>query len=124
MTTLLIRMLSICFLLFFCFQTKGQEELQEKQYQFVSYDKIPTWKGLASDWNKSKVVVHLFDVNKYKGHGNFVCNGLNTGLRFSQFKELVRHPNKRVYLPIFLYDLRTMPIQKGGKPSVLFSVVA
>jgi hypothetical protein len=115
MTTLLIRMLSICFLLFFCFQTKGQQELKEKQYQFVSYDKIPTWKGLAADWNKSKVVVHLFDVNKYKGHGNFVCNGLNTGLRFSQFKELVRHPNKRVYLPIFLYDLRTMPIQKGGK---------
>lgn len=91
---------------------KGQE-LKEKHYQFVSYDRIPTWKGLASDWNKSKAVIHLFDVQKYKGHGNFVCNGLNTGLRFSQFKELVRYPNKRIYLPIFLYDLRTMPIQKG-----------
>jgi hypothetical protein len=93
---------------------KGQE-LKEKRYQFVSYDKIPTWKGLAANWDKPKAVIHLFDVKKYKGHGNFVCNGLNTGLRFSQFKDLVRYPNKRVYLPIFLYDLRTMPIQKGSQ---------
>lgn len=115
MNILLIRMLPICLLLLLCFQTKGQEVFKQKQYQFISYDKIPTWKGLAANWNQSKAVVHLFDVEKYKGHGNFVCYGLKTGLRFSQFKELVRHPNKRVYLPIFLYDLRTMPVKKGSQ---------
>jgi hypothetical protein len=94
---------------------KGQKELLEKKYQFVSYDKIPTWKGVAINWGQSQEAIHLFDVEKHKGHGNYVCYGLKTGLLFGQFKELVRHPNKRVYLPIFLYDLRTMPIEKGGK---------
>lgn len=112
---MITRILVICSLLIFYVQVKGQQELLKKDYQFVSYDNIPTWKGLASNWNHSKAKIHLFDVEKYKGHGNYVCNGLKTGLRFSQFKELVRHPNKRVYLPIFLYDLRTLPIQKGGK---------
>lgn len=110
-----MKILPISLLLFLCFQMKGQQEFKEKKYQFVSYDKIPTWKGLAANWDQSKVEIHLFDVKKYKGHGNYVCYGLKTGLRFSQFKELVRHPNKRVYLPIFLYDLRTMPIQKGNQ---------
>lgn len=114
MTTIITKLLLTCLLLS-CFQLKGQEEFQEKKYQFVSYEHLPTWKGLASNWNESKVEVHLFDVEKYKGHGNYVCHGLKTGLKFSQFKELVRHPNKRIYLPIFLYDLRTMPIQKGGQ---------
>jgi hypothetical protein len=94
---------------------KAQQEFIEKKYQFISYDKIPTWKGLAVNWKQPKAGIHLFDVEKYKGHGNYVCYGLKTGLRFSQFKELVRHPEKRVYLPIFLYDLREMPIQKEGK---------
>lgn len=94
---------------------QAQNEFSSKQYQFIAYDKIPTWKGVATNWNESLKKVYLFDVEQYKGHGNFVCYGLKTGLRFNQFKELVRHPDKRVYLPIFLYDLRTMPIQKDGQ---------
>lgn len=115
MTTVITRLWTTCLFLFFCFQMNGQKELLEKKYQFVSYDKIPTWKGLAVNWGQAKEAIHLFDVEKHKGHGNYVCYGLKTGLLFGQFKDLVRDPKKRVYLPIFLYDLRTMPIEKGGK---------
>ncbi|MGH1336492.1 MAG: PEP/pyruvate-binding domain-containing protein [Aureispira sp.] len=98
---------------FYCLSLEGQG--LNKAHQFLAYDQIPTWKGLASDWNKSTPKIHLFDVKKYKGHGNFVCYGLKTGLLFKQFKELVRHPEKREYLPLFLYDLRTKPIYKNGQ---------
>lgn len=115
MSIIITKILPICFFFLLCFQLQAQQEFIDKKYQFISYDKIPTWKGLALNWKQSKAAIHLFDVEKYKGHGNYVCHGLKTGLRFSQFKELVRHPEKRVYLPIFLYDLREMPIQKEGK---------
>lgn len=115
MNTLIFRMLWIILLLSCCVSVKGQQEFLDKEYQFIAYDKIPTWKGLAANWDQSNPKIYLFDVEQYKGHGNYVCYGLKTGLRFSQFKELVRAPKKRVYLPIFLYDLRTMPITKAGK---------
>lgn len=101
------------FLLVHVVQVQGQALPQ--QYQFVAYHHIPTWKAVVFDWHQPKAVVHLFDVEKYKGHGNYVCYGLKTGLKFSQFKELVRHPQKRQYLPIFLYDLREQPIVKNGQ---------
>lgn len=94
---------------------QAQQQGLPTQYQFVAYNHIPTWKAVVFDWNKPKAVVHLFDVEKYKGHGNYVCYGLKTGLKFSQFKELVRHPQKRQYLPIFLYDLRANPVVKNGQ---------
>jgi hypothetical protein len=94
---------------------QAQQQGLPKEYQFVAYNHIPTWKAVVFDWNKPKAVVHLFDVEKYKGHGNYVCYGLKTGLKFSQFKELVRHPQKRQYLPIFLYDLRANPLVKNGQ---------
>lgn len=92
-----------------------QQQLLNKHYQFQSYEHLPTWKAVASNWQKAKATLHLFDIHTYKGHGNFVCYGLKTGLKFTQFKELVRHPEKRQYLPLFIYDLREQPIVKEGK---------
>ncbi|BDS10511.1 PEP/pyruvate-binding domain-containing protein [Aureispira anguillae] len=101
--------------LFFCGKILAQNEYNAKDYQFISYDKIPTWKVIVADWDQSEPSVHLFDTERYKGHGNYVCYGMKTGLRFPQFKELVRHPSHRVYLPVFLYDLRKMPMVIEGE---------
>lgn len=111
----LSQLLYILFFFFFCLEIRAQQKLLNEQYQFIAYDKIPTWKGVAADWNKSRAIIHLFDTEKYKGHANYVCYGMKTGILFAQFKELVRRPDKRVYLPIFLYDLRKMPIAINGK---------
>ena len=92
----------------------AQNEYLDKNYQFIAYDCIPTWKAVVADMDKPKGEVHLFDVKKYKGHGSYVSSGMKTGLKFAQFKELVRHPEKRVYLPIFVYDLSRTPIYIEG----------
>lgn len=93
----------------------AQQELLNKHYQFTAYEHLATWKGVASNWQKDKATIHLFDINTYKGHSSFVCYGLKTGLKFTQFKELVRHPQKRQYLPLFVYDLREQPLIREGK---------
>lgn len=93
----------------------GQGEYHVPKFQFMAYDVVPAWKAIIADWDEPNASVHLFDVKKYKGHGNYVCYGMKTGLRFSQFKELVRDPKKREYLPIFIYDLRKTPLMIDGK---------
>ena len=109
----LVGFLFLC--LYFIGNVGAQNDYQIKKYQFISYDKIPTWKVIIADWNKPEATVHLFDTKEYKGHGNFVSYGMNTGIRFAQFKELVRHPKRRIYLPVYLYDLREMPLYVGNK---------
>jgi hypothetical protein len=93
-----------------CSPINSQHLYQKKQFSFISYDKVPTWKGVVCDWDKQKARVDLFDIARYKGHGNYVCFGLKTGLKYPQFKNRVRHPENRIYLPILLYDLRANPI--------------
>lgn len=99
-----------------CSMTLAQNEYLDKNYQFTAYDCIPTWKAVVSAMDKSEAQVHLFDIKKYKGHGNYVSSGMKTGLKFAQFKELVRHPGKRKYLPIFIYDLSKKPLYIEGMP--------
>ena len=83
--------------------------------QFVSYGRVPTWVGVAVDWDRPTVRLDLYAQSRFQGHAEYVSRGLGTGLRFREFKALVSEPARRRYLPFFLYDLRACPITAGGR---------
>lgn len=83
--------------------------------QFLSYGKIPTWTGVASDWHTPNPKINLYDTKRYKGHSTYVMSVLKGCKNFSEFKSMVSTPGNRHYLPFFLYDLRTMPISVKNK---------
>lgn len=93
-------------------QLTASELYIKADQQFIAYEQIPSWTGVIVDW-KMAPKVHLYDIEKYKGHSNFVSKGLRRGISFSQFKEEVRYPEKRKYIPFFLFDLRQNPIRIG-----------
>ncbi len=94
----------------------SQNVYSDKEFQFLSYEKIPTWPGVATGWNEDLPAIHLYDYNKYKGHAQYISVCLKTGITFKQFKEQVRNPYTRKYIPFFLYDLRdTNVIIDGSK---------
>lgn len=93
----------------------AQTDAELRQWQFMSYGKIPTWTGVAADWQKTTPTIHLYDNDEYKGHATFVMNKLKHQLNFKQFKALVSDPQKRQYIPFFLYDLRAFPLKENGK---------
>ena len=76
---------------------------------FVSYGKLKTWGGVVSHWHSKKPKVHVYDYNRYFGHAQYVSSGLGTGISFKQFKERVKAPGTRQYVPFFLFDLRPNP---------------
>ena len=82
--------------------------------RFLSYQRVPTWSAVLSDWNSVSPQVHLYDSDRYPGHAEFVSRGLNTGITFAQFRQLVRSPDQRSYLPFFLFDLRAFPVERDG----------
>jgi hypothetical protein len=84
------------------------------RYRFLSYGKILTWNGIAVNWQTNAPEIHLYDSQKYKGHGDFVSYGLKKGIRFKQFKDEVRPHNARKYLPFYLFDLREHPVLVEG----------
>jgi hypothetical protein len=96
-------------------QVLAQNAYTEKLYQFLSFGAIPTWTVVATDWNKEQAQLHLYDSHKYKGHAQYISVGLKTGITFAQFKEQVRYPAKRKYMPFFLFDLRKKPLVIDGK---------
>lgn len=96
---------------FFSLNSFGQTEKLKEEFRFISYGKIPTWTGVVSNWSEKNVEIHIYDSQKYRGHAEFVSRGLRTGINFRQFKEQVRNPENRKYLPFFLYDLRNNPIE-------------
>lgn len=85
-----------------------------KPAQFLSFEYVPTWVGLISDWQATPRV-HFYDTSQYKGHATFVNKGLKRTITFDQFKKLVRAPASRQYLPVFVYDLQTMPVRIGSQ---------
>ncbi len=85
-----------------------------KKLQFLSYDKIPTWVGVASDWQSRYPKIHIYDKNVYKGHADFISKGLKTGITFKQFKQNVRSFRTRKYLPFLLFDLNKLNIRING----------
>ena len=94
----------------------AQDSIYTKgKYQFIAYEAIPAWTGVASGWHTSSPAIHLYDGQKYKGHAEFVSRGLKTGITFKQFKENVMQYNGRKYVPFFLYDLRKNPLTIEGR---------
>lgn len=96
-------------------QAYSQHIYKEKQFQFLSFEKIPTWVGVVNNWKQESPQVCLYDSDKYKGHAQFVSVGLKTGINFSQFKAQVRNYESRKYMPFFLFDLRGMPLSIQGQ---------
>lgn len=107
----------LTFLLFFVFTSnlslyaqKNNNTQSLTDMQFLSYGKIPTWTGVASNWQTSTPTINLYDTKRYKGHSTYVMSVLKGCKNFSEFKNLVSTPERRQYVPFFLYDLRTVPI--------------
>jgi hypothetical protein len=93
----------------------AQNVYRDKQFQFLSFEAIPTWTVVATDWHKEQAQLHLYDSQQYKGHAQYISVALKTGITFAQFKEQVRYPAKRKYMPFFLFDLRKKPPIIDGK---------
>jgi hypothetical protein len=81
---------------------------QSSELSFISYGNLPTWSGVAVDWNSSPKL-HIYDTKVYQGHSEFVARGLGRKIRFSEFKKLSKESKIREYMPFFLYDLTTKP---------------
>lgn len=89
-------------------------ELSEDS-QYLSYQRVPTWSAVVSDWKSDTPQIHVYDSDQYLGHAEFVSRGLRTGISFSQFAQQVRDPAERNYVPLFLFDLRSSPIELDGE---------
>ncbi len=88
-----------------------------EEHAFVSYGRIPTWTGVASDLAdgpRTPVRVDVYDPDRYPGHADFASTGLKTGWTFKQFKAAVRDAD-RSHLPFFLYDLRGQAPRVAGR---------
>jgi len=83
--------------------------------QYLSYQRVPTWSAVVSDWKSDTPQLHVYDYDQYPGHAEFVSRGLRTGISFSQFTQQVRDPAERNYVPLFLFDLRSSPIELDGE---------
>ncbi len=81
---------------------------------FLSYGRLPTWTGVAVDWEKQQPRVDLYSPSQYQGHAEYVSRGLKTGITFRTFKAQVRDPATRKYVPFFLYDLSGVNIARAG----------
>lgn len=99
----------------YAFNTVGQlnNETIDKSIQFLSFKKIPTWVGVASNWQDENPNINLYDPVKYVGHAEFVSRGLKTGITFKEFKKALQNPKTREYLPFFLFDLEGLDVKVG-----------
>ena len=91
----------------------AQSPYKSKSFQFLSFEKIPTWVGVTTNWQATPEV-HLYNPENYKGHADYISIGLRTGITFQQFKEQVRDPAHRRYVPFFLFDLRDLDVKLDG----------
>jgi hypothetical protein len=92
----------------------AQNVYTDGTFQFLSFQKIPTWAGVATDWDKTTPQIHLFDHSNYSGHASYVSKALKTGISFTQFQQQVKKPNSRKYVPFFLFDLRGLEVKVEG----------
>ncbi|MBP7281907.1 MAG: hypothetical protein KBA66_10035 [Leptospiraceae bacterium] len=81
---------------------------QNSDLRFISYGTLPTWSGVAVDWNTSPKI-HIYDTKIYQGHSEFVARGLGRKIRFAEFKKLSKESKIREFFPFFLYDLKEKP---------------
>lgn len=95
--------LNVCFL--------GAQTLDS--LQFWAYDNLPTWTGLVTGIPQ-KPHVYTYDSHVFKGHADFLNRGLGKKITFADFKQQVMFPENRQYLPLFIHDLRKMPLTHNG----------
>ena len=74
---------------------------QSSELSFISYGNLPTWSGVAVDWNSSPKL-HIYDTKVYQGHSEFVARGLGRKIRFSEFKKLSKE--SKIRLENYNYD--------------------
>lgn len=102
-------LISILYSGWFCFilltTSVFPDNFFEEEFKFISYGKLPGWKGIATDW-QSRPAIHIYNRRVFKGHADFINKGLGTKIRFEEFKELSRKSKVRKYLPFYIYDLR------------------
>lgn len=82
--------------------------------RFISHEKIQTWIALGTDW-QIKPKIHIYDYKKYPKHAIFLNNVLKQKVQFKDFRNLVNDPQKRLYVPFFIFDLRENPLKINEK---------
>lgn len=100
--------------LLFAFYGAFSQAQQIDSYKFTSFKALPTWCGVAVDWN-TKPKAYLYDPRITRGHAEFVNKKLGRAITFKQFKDLASKGASRQYLPFFIYDLSTKPLSISGK---------
>lgn len=100
--------------LLFAFYGAFSQAQQLDSYKFTSFKALPTWCGVAVDWN-TKPKAYLYDPRITRGHAEFVNKKLGRAITFKQFKDLASKGATRQYLPFFIYDLSTKPLMISGK---------
>jgi hypothetical protein len=98
-----------------CITASAQNHWKNKTGFTMEYGNIPAWAGIVDLVPKGKKPVYIFDDNIYKGHSNFVLRSLKRKVTFSTFKELVKYPATRQYIPFNLYDLRKKEFSYNGE---------
>jgi hypothetical protein len=96
-------------------QTSIYAQSQGSDLRFVAYGALPTWTGVASEWQSAQPKLYFYDPKAYTGHADFVSRGLKQGITFQQFKDLTQYAAKRRFMPFFVYDLHEKPITVAGK---------
>ncbi|MBX7240364.1 MAG: hypothetical protein K1X92_01350 [Bacteroidia bacterium] len=81
--------------------------------RFVSQGVLQTWMALMTDY-KTHPQVHLYDYDLCQKHGDYLNRFLHRSITFPEFKKAVRYPEKRQYVPFFVYDLRKIPVTLNG----------
>lgn len=98
--------------LFFSFLALHIQAQPLDSLRFISHEKIQTWIALATDWRQSPKI-HIYDYKKYPKHAIFLNNVLKQKVQFKDFRNLVNDPQKRQYIPFFIFDLRDKPLKIG-----------
>ncbi|MCB1175958.1 MAG: hypothetical protein KDK36_00110, partial [Leptospiraceae bacterium] len=57
-----------------------------EEHKFISYGKLPTWKGVCTDWNTSPKSF-IYDRRVFKGHSDFISKGLGKKINFEEFRK-------------------------------------
>jgi hypothetical protein len=105
--------LFVFFLLTASLQMSSQNHWKNKSGFVMEYGNIPAWACIV-DLVPAKKQVYIFDDNVYHGHSNFVLRYLKRKVTFTTFKDLVKYPDKRQYVPFNLYDLREKDFSFSG----------
>ncbi|MBK8399193.1 MAG: hypothetical protein IPL26_28625 [Leptospiraceae bacterium] len=85
-----------------------------EEEQFISFGKIPTWKGVTVSW-KENPKSYFCNQRLYPGHTEFISKALGKNILFHQFEDSVRYSTKREYMAFYVYDLRSKPYRQKGK---------